>query len=52
MFACFISSYFEFSRLAYFALKPSSKDAPRRELSYALYDASKHATGDDFEAIY
>ena len=42
----------DFSRLAYFVLKPSWKDAPRRELSYALNDASKHATGDDFEAIY
>ena len=41
-----------FWRLAYFALKPSWKDAPRRELSYALYDASKHGTGDDFEKFY
>ena len=41
-----------FLRLAHFALKPSSTDAPRRELQYALYDASKHATGDDVEAIY
>ena len=28
------------------------KDAPWRELSISVLNASKHATGDDFEALY
>ena len=32
-------------------LEAISKDAPHRELEYALYDALKHATGDEFEAF-
>ena len=34
------------------ALGPISKDAPRRELPYALKNALKHATGVDVEPFY
>ena len=33
------------------ALGPISKDAPRRELSYARKNASKHVTGVNVEAF-